>query len=180
MERDISRIALFAALIAVLGLLPKLTLASGIPFTAQSMGIMLAGTVLGARKGTFAILLFLLIVALGLPLLAGGRGGLGVFVGPTLGYLDGFPLGAFVTGLVAAQFTARMSFFAALTGAFVGGICVMTICGIVGMSVVMKVSLIQAAGFATPFIPGDLIKAVLTAVITSTLWKARPSIARLS
>ena len=96
MEKTLARIALFAALIAVLGLLPKLTLASGIPITAQSMGIMLAGTILGARNGALSVLLFLFLVALGLPLLAGGRGGMGVFAGPTLGYLIGFPLGAFV------------------------------------------------------------------------------------
>ena len=78
MEKNIVIIALFAALIAALGLVPKFTLASGIPITAQSMGIMLCGTVLGSRRGALAVLLFLLLVALGLPLLAGGRGGLGV------------------------------------------------------------------------------------------------------
>ncbi|TMV86523.1 biotin transporter BioY, partial [Thioclava sp. BHET1] len=65
MERTLTRIALFAALIAALGLLPRLTLGSGIPLTAQSLGIMLAGTVLGARNGALAVLLFLLMVALG-------------------------------------------------------------------------------------------------------------------
>ncbi len=74
MEKHLTRIALFAALIAALGLLPKLTLTSGIPITAQSMGIMLAGTILGARNGALSVLLFLFLVALGLPLLAGGRG----------------------------------------------------------------------------------------------------------
>ncbi|WP_158969375.1 biotin transporter BioY [Chachezhania sediminis] len=176
MERDLSRIALFAALIAVLGLMPKLTLASGIPLTAQSMGIMLCGTILGARKGALAVLLFLLLVALGLPLLAGGRGGLGVFVGPTLGYLVGFVLGAFVTGYTAERFENRMAFVPALTGAVVGGIIVMTICGIIGMSVTMGVSLAKATTFALPFLPGDVIKAVLTAGITAALWKARPAL----
>ncbi|WP_121062593.1 biotin transporter BioY [Chachezhania antarctica] len=177
MERDLTRIALFAALIAVLGLMPRLTLASGIPLTAQSMGIMLAGTILGARNGALAVLLFLGLVALGLPLLAGGRGGLGVFAGPTLGYLIGFPLGAFVTGLIASRFEHRMAFVPSLTGAFVGGIIVVTVCGIVGMAVMMGVSLAQATTFALPFLPGDVIKAVLTAGITAALWKARPALA---
>ena len=79
MERNVTMIALFAALIAVLGLIPKFDLASGVPITAQSLGVMLCGTVLGARKGALTVLLFLLLVALGLPLLAGGRGGLGLF-----------------------------------------------------------------------------------------------------
>ena len=66
MERNVTMIALFAALIAVLGLIPRFDLASGVPITAQSLGVMLCGTVLGARKGALAVLLFLLLVALGL------------------------------------------------------------------------------------------------------------------
>ena len=100
MEKNIVIIALFAALISALGLVPKFTLASGIPITAQSMGIMLCGTVLGSRRGAKAVLLFLLLVAIGLPLLAGGRGGLGVFGTPWSGFLFGFPFAAFAAGLI--------------------------------------------------------------------------------
>ncbi|MEY3633571.1 MAG: hypothetical protein RI937_1769, partial [Pseudomonadota bacterium] len=76
--RDLVRIALFAALIAVLGLIPKFDLpfAAGVPITAQTMGVMLAGLFLGARNGFLAIVLFLFVVALGAPVLSGGRGGL--------------------------------------------------------------------------------------------------------
>ncbi|TMV87153.1 BioY family transporter, partial [Thioclava sp. BHET1] len=103
-----------------------------------------------------------------------------VFAGPTLGYLVGFPIGAFVIGLVASRFRHRMSFPAALAGAVVGGIGVVTVCGIFGMSAMMGVSLVEATGFALPFLPGDLIKAVLAAAITAALWKARPALARTS
>ena len=48
MERNLTHIALFAALIAVLGLVPKIDLISGVPITAQALGIMLCGPVLGA------------------------------------------------------------------------------------------------------------------------------------
>lgn len=60
--RDLVRIALFAAIIGALGLLPKfdLPVAGGVPITAQSMGAMLAGVFLGPRKGALAVLLFLL------------------------------------------------------------------------------------------------------------------------
>ena len=73
MERNIAYIALFAALITVLGLVPRIELAAGVPITAQSLGIMLCGTVLGARRGALAVLLFLALLAVGLPLLSGGR-----------------------------------------------------------------------------------------------------------
>ena len=74
MERSLTHVALFAALVAVLGLVPQISLAAGVPITAQSLGIMLCGTVLGARRGALAVLLFLALVAAGLPLLSGGRG----------------------------------------------------------------------------------------------------------
>ena len=51
MERSIALIAIFAALIAALGLMPQLMLATGVPITAQSLGVMLCGTVLGAKRG---------------------------------------------------------------------------------------------------------------------------------
>ena len=103
MEKNLTHIALFAALIAVLGLIPKIDLISGVPITAQSLGIMLCGTVLGAKRGALAVILFLVLVAAGLPLLAGGRGGLGVFASPSVGYLIGFPFAAFVAGLIVER-----------------------------------------------------------------------------
>ena len=54
MERNLTYIALFAALIAALGLVPQITLATGVSITAQSLGVMLCGTVLGARRGALA------------------------------------------------------------------------------------------------------------------------------
>ena len=69
MEKKIVLVSLFAGVIAVLGLAPKVMLASGVPITAQSMGIMLCGTVLGAKRGTLAVLLFIALTALGLSLI---------------------------------------------------------------------------------------------------------------
>jgi len=58
MEKTSVLVALFAALIAVLGLVPAFPLASGVPITAQSLGVMLCGTILGAKKGGLAALFF--------------------------------------------------------------------------------------------------------------------------
>ena len=86
--RDIVLIALFAAIMAVLGVFPPITLPLvGVPITAQSLGVMLAGGILGAKRGAMSMALFLILVAVGLPLLAGGRGGFGVFLGPSGGFL---------------------------------------------------------------------------------------------
>ncbi len=175
MERNVVLIALFAALIGVLGLLPKLTLGFGVPVTAQSLGVMLCGTVLGARRGALAVLLFLLLVLLGLPLLAGGRGGLGVFVGPTAGFLAGFPVAAFVTGLIVEKTNRLPVLSASILGAVIGGIAVLYAFGIVGMALTLDKTLVEATLLITPFLAGDLVKAVLAGVITAAIARARPA-----
>ena len=168
-------IALFAALIAVLGLVPKIDLVSGVPITAQSLGVMLCGTVLGARRGALAVLLFVFLVALGLPLLAGGRGGLGVFAGPSVGYIIGFPFAAFVAGWVTEQWRSGVG-LPAFAGAILGGIVVLYAFGIPGMALVLGKSLPEAMLLAAPFLAGDIIKAGLAGLITSGIAKVRPGV----
>lgn len=175
MERNIVYIALFAALIAVLGLLPKLTLASGIPITAQSLGIMLCGTILGAKRGALAVLLFLALVALGLPLLAGGRGGLGVFTTPWAGFYFGFPVAAYVAGLMMERINTMNVGVLAGIAAVVGGIGALYAIAIPYYMIGANVGLGAAIVTMAPFIPGDLIKAVLAGLITGGLYKSRPS-----
>ena len=176
MERNVVLIALFAALIAALGLVPKLTLASGIPITAQSMGIMLCGTVLGAKRGALAVLLFVVLVAAGLPLLAGGRGGLGVFTTPWAGFYYGFPIAAFVAGLVMEKWTLGSVSVTAGSAAVIGGIGALYLVAVPYYMVMKPAGLGEAFWTAmAPFMPGDLIKAVLTGLITGALYKARPS-----
>lgn len=175
MERNITLIALFAALLAALGLIPKLTLGFGVPITAQSMGIMLCGTVLGARRGALAVLLLLALVAMGLPLLAGGRGGLAVFAGPTVGFLIGWPIATFVTGLIVERWRSAPLALAASVASVIGGIGVLYLFGVIGMAVMLDKTLIEALALVTIFIPGDVIKAVLAGLITAGLAKSRPA-----
>lgn len=173
MERSLTHIALFAALIAILGLVPQISLASGVPITAQSLGIMLCGTVLGARRGALAVLLFLALVAVGLPLLTGGRGGLGVFAGPSVGFLIGFPLAALVAGWVVQRTTLPLG-LAAGAGSVIGGIGVLYPCGICGMALILGVSVTEAAFIAMAFLPGDLVKCVLAGFVTQAIARMRP------
>ena len=175
MERNLAMIALLAALIAALGLIPKITLASGIPITAQSLGIMLCGTVLGARRGALAVLLFLGLVALGLPLLSGGRGGIAQFMTPWAGFLFGFPIAAFVTGLVMEKWRGSEIGAGAAIAAFAGGIAVLYLIAVPYYMVMAGSGLVEALFTAMlPFIPGDLIKVGIAGYITSAMYKARP------
>lgn len=177
MARHIAQIALFAALIAALGLVPKFDLAAGVPITAQSLGVMLAGCLLGARRGALAVLLFLFLVALGLPLLAGGRGGLGVFMGPTVGFLLGFPVAAFVTGYFSAQWRGSAPVVTTVLAAILGGVLVLYIFGIVGFAMVTGQTLAQATSIMWVFVPGDVVKAGLAGIITESVLRLRPGLA---
>lgn len=175
MERNIAFIALFAALIAALGLLPKFTLLSGIPITAQSLGIMLCGTVLGAKRGAMAVVLFLALVALGLPLLAGGRGGLGVFASPWAGFLFGFPVAAFATGIIVEKYRKGPLNVVAGVAAVIGGIGVLYAIAIPYYMIAADKGLLASTLTMAPFVPGDLIKAIIAGLITGALYKARPA-----
>lgn len=174
MERDIARIALFAGLIAALGQVPPVMLGFGVPISAQSLGVMLAGAVLGSKNGGLAALLFVFAVTLGLPLLSGGRGGLGVYQGATVGFFVAFPVAAFVTGLVVERLRFITPAISAGLGAMIGGIGVMYVFGIIGMAYVLQKTIPEAAALTVAFIPGDIIKAVLTGFLVAALAKVRP------
>ncbi|MBU3725687.1 MAG: biotin transporter BioY [Burkholderiaceae bacterium] len=172
--KDLARIALFAALIAALGLIPKFDLpfTAGVPITAQTLGVMLAGLILGPRNGLLAVLLFLFVVALGAPVLSGGRGGLGVFFGPTLGFLAGWVLGAWMCGAVffwlVRHWPGRI-FFSALLAAILGGILAVYALGIPTLAWIANMPVDKAALVSLVFVPGDLIKAFVAAWITQRL-----------
>jgi biotin transport system substrate-specific component len=136
---------------------------------------MLCGTVLGAKRGALAVLLFMLLVAMGLPLLAGGRGGLGAFMLPSSGFLIGFPFAAFVTGLIVEKWRGPSLAIVAGVASVIGGIVVLYIFGIAGLAFALGKTPLEAASLVMVFIPGDLIKAVLAGLITAALAKARPA-----
>ena len=174
---SMAQVALFAALMAVLGLIPKIDLPMGVPITAQSLGVMLAGVLLGPKRGFQAMALFLLAVAAGLPLLSGGRGGIGVFVAPSAGYLLGYAPAALIAGLIMRAMPQRSPALIAL-GAFVasliGGLLALHAMGVAGLMLMAHMSLKQALITTLAFVPGDLIKCVLCAVITHTVARGLP------
>ena len=175
--QDIVYIALFAALTAVLGLVPPISLGIvPVPITLQSLGPMLAGSILGARRGGLSQVLFLLLVAIGLPLLAGGRGGLGVFAGPSAGFLLAFPLAAAAVGLITERLWSTLTFITALAANLIGGIAVLYAFGVPVLAFITR-SLDVAAGAAV-FLPGDCLKAVLAALVAIFVKRGYPLIER--
>lgn len=123
------------------------------------------------------MLLFLLAVAMGLPLLSGGRGGLGVFAAPSVGYLLGWPVGALITGCVLAALphsSVRSATWSAATAALIGGVLIVHACGVLGLVIVAKFTLRQALVGTLAFIPGDLIKCVLCALVVRSVARGMP------
>ncbi|PZQ91613.1 MAG: BioY family transporter [Leifsonia xyli] len=174
--RDIARIAVFAAIIAALGLIGPIPMPGLVPITAQTLGVILAGTVLGAWRGAAAVLVFEVLVLIGLPLLSGGHGGAAVFVGATAGYLIGWIPGAFVTGLIAHGGRRGLSWWRVALGGIVGGIVVVYAVGIPGVTLVTGTPLTESFLMSLVFIPGDLIKVAVATALTMALWKAYPPV----
>ena len=86
--RDLALVAVFTALTAVLAM-PTITISGIAPITLQTLGFMLAASLLGYPWGGASVALYVLLIVVGLPIGAGGRGGLAVITGPTGGFLIG-------------------------------------------------------------------------------------------
>jgi biotin transport system substrate-specific component len=181
--RSLSYIALFAAVMAVFGLIPKIDLPFGVPITLQSLGVMLVGCLLGPRRAFLSVLLFLVAVALGLPLLSGGRGGLSVFMAPSSGFLLGWLLGAPSCGWVMRRMVkagvgadgGRLLLVSAFLSSLIGGIVVMYLFGILGLMLAAHLSFAQAGIAVLAFIPGDLFKCAICAVLVQSVVRGMPA-----
>lgn len=175
-SRDLALIASFAALVAVLGVPGSLSLfGNAVPITVQTLGVMVAGSVLGWRRALLALLVFLALVAAGLPLLAGGRGGLGVFAGASAGYLLAWPLGAAVTGWLVQRRLPAYPVWWGLLANVIGGIGVVYLIGIpVQAAVTGTSSVVATAVAATVFLPGDAAKAVIATLVAAGVHRGYP------
>ncbi|ANN68034.1 biotin transporter BioY [Bordetella bronchialis] len=170
--KDTVTVALFAAFIVVLSLAPPIPVpALPVPITLQALGVMLAGCMLGPARGAAAVALYLVLAAIGLPVLPGGRGGLGVYAGPTGGFLIGMLVGAALCGAIAQRvgrsgagtLPAILGYFGA---ALAGGLVVVYAVGIPWLAAIAGMTLAKAAAAMAVFLPGDIAKAIVAAVVT--------------
>lgn len=175
--RDLALIAVFAGVTAALGLIPAFyTPFSPAPITAQTFGVILAGAILGGRRAFLSQLLFLALVAIGLPLLAGGRGGIGVFASPTVGFLVGFVACSGAIGWLTYRKGAPYSVLWGLLINLAGGMVLMYALGIPGMMAVAHLSLPAAVAANLPYLIGDLIKVIAATVIAKGVHAAYPGL----
>lgn len=169
---DLAYIALFSVLIAVCAWisLPVMT----ISFTLQTFAVFAALLTLGGRRGTYAVLVYLLLGLVGLPVFSGFQGGPGVLLGATGGYLIGFVATALLYWFITAKLGASLPVAAA---ACVLGLAACYAFGTVWFLKVFSMSnssmdLSKALGLCvTPFILPDLCKLALAAVLSQRVKK---------
>ncbi|MBM7652461.1 biotin transporter BioY [Neobacillus cucumis] len=169
--KEMTFVAVFAAVMGALGIVPPITLSfTPVPITLQTLGVLLAGGVLGARLGAMSQTVFLLLVAVGVPLLSGGRGGLSVFVGPSVGYLISWPITAFVIGYLLSRIE-NLKLQHVLSINLTVGILLVYLIGIPVQALIMHISVLNAVKVSLIYIPGDVLKAVLASILVYRLRK---------
>lgn len=177
----VALIATFAALIAVLALTPAVAVGGmAVPITLQTLGVMLAGAILGARRGALATGLYIVVGLAGVPIFAQFMGGLSVLAAPSAGYLLSFPLGAFVIGLLARYVPRQGRIVPALSmfGAVAAGAISVYPAGIAVMAWRTGMTFGEAFMVNLTFVPGDLVKIVATTVIALSVRRAFPTLNR--
>ena len=169
MIRAAVSIGVFAALIVAGSYVSVPLPMTPVPVALQSLFVLLAALILGPKAGTLAVVLFLAMGAIGLPVFAGGRGGPAHFFGPTGGYLLGYLPAAAVCGIVS-QWGRRFASIRVRTlidaGAATVGTAVLYACGVTVLARVtgMTIPAAVAAG-AVPFLIGDAVKIAVAAAV---------------
>lgn len=167
--RDMAYIALFAVLMAICS---WISVPAAVPFTLQTFGVFLAVGVLGGKRGTLAVVLYLLMGAVGLPVFAGFSGGVGVLLGSTGGYIVGFVFLALV--MWAMERWAESKTWRVVLSMVLG----LIVCYAFGTAWFMlvyarttgPVGLLTALGWCVlPYIPVDAVKMALALAIRKRL-----------
>ena len=178
--RRVVFISLFAAFISV-GAVIAIPVGSGtVPIVLQNMFAVLSGVLLGGFAGFFSTLIWFFAGLIGLPVFSGGRSGIAHILGPTGGFIFGYILSALLAGIIAGRPRSKenASSIVRIIFASIVAFVVLYIPGIFHFMILTKRSLSSTlAACVVPFIPGDIIKCILTIIIAK---KLRTSIARYS
>jgi biotin transport system substrate-specific component len=144
-----------------------------VPIVLQNLFVFLSGLLLGPRWGTASVGIYLLAGALGLPVFAGGVGGIGHFAGPTGGYLLGYLPAVYVIGLIS--FGSKKRVILDILAMVSGGLIVYAL-GLSWLKILTKMTLAKTLAVGIfPFLPGDAIKIAAAIPIAQAL---RPIINR--
>ncbi len=155
--RDLALSGMFAAILAVISQI-SIPMPSGIPLTIQVFGTALVGTMLGWKLGTFSVLTYILIGTVGLPVFSNFRGGLGVLLGLTGGYIWSWPVMSLLCGIVPNLKNRTLNLSLRLILALTGLLAVEIIGGLqwAFLAENMSVSAIAVYSLAA-FLPKDIM-----------------------
>ena len=178
-------VALFAAIISI-GCVIAIPLPGGVPITVQNLFCILAGSILGSFYGAISVFIWMILGVVGIPVFANAHGGVAIILGPTGGYMWGYALGSLFVGILLG--TPRCTenkkdwrFIAKIAVVSFIAYVLVYLPGIPWFMHVMagkgKPQTFTSALRLTfiPFIPGDLLKWVITIPLTALL---RPIAAR--
>jgi biotin transport system substrate-specific component len=162
--------------VALVALLAKMSLFIGpIPITGQTLGVVVVGAALGARRGSLALFSYLMIGLAGLPVFAGAIAGPAYVLAPSFGFVLGFIPAAFLAGWFSERAWDRRPVLA--FAGFVASSTIPFLIGVPYMAVILSLVLGQQITFATvleagvwPFIVPGLIKAAAAALILPGAW----------
>ena len=138
-----------------------------VPIVLQNMFVFLAGLLLGSRWGLASVAVYLLAGICGMPVFAGGTGGIGRIAGPTGGFLLGYLPVVFLVGWVAERKPGRMFLDVA---AMLLGAAVLYACGVPWLAMVTGMPFVKALAVGMyPFLLGDGIKIAAAALIAQSV-----------
>lgn len=159
--RDLTLTALFAAILCVAA--PFSIPVGPIPITLATFAIYLAAIVLGKKYGTLAVVIYILLGAVGLPVFSGFSGGFQKIVSATGGYIIGYIPCAFIVGAMC-EYGENKKIYGIL--GVILGTAVLYIIGTYWFMFVSGKELAYALGACIlPFIPGDIIKLIVAVVV---------------
>jgi biotin transport system substrate-specific component len=139
-----------------------------VPFTGQTLAVLLTGAVLGARRGFLAQALYLSEAIAGLPVTANHVGGLPFLLGPTIGYAAMFPFAAGLTGYLAQRRWDRSLLRSLL--AMILATALILIGGALNLTRFVPLADVPAKGIL-PFLPGEALKIALATLLLPTAWR---------
>ncbi|MGW8157545.1 MAG: biotin transporter BioY [Desulfoprunum sp.] len=154
---DLHRLVLASLLAALIAVGGYIVIPIGpVPIVLQNLFVLVAALLLGSRWAAASVAVYLLAGACGLPVFAGGGGGLGHLFGPRGGYLFGFLIAAWVVGRISETFRQRP--VAEIIGMVVGSLIIYAI-GVPWLQMMLGLGLGKALAVGMyPFIPGDIVK----------------------
>ena len=170
-------IGLFAALIAVCS---QIQIPGAVPFTLQTFAVFLAGGLLGGKRGTISVIVYILLGAVGLPVFAGFKGGIGALLGTTGGYIIGFIFSMLVFVVFELLLKEKAKKIIPLGIAMVIGLIICYAFGTAWFMIVYTntkepIGLITALSWCVfPFIIPDIVKIALALTLTSRLKRFIP------